>query len=197
MIVQQCSALLACFWLPANVSTNHRTSPAYRLLQVFVLGIMASMVLRCYPRLLVVRVHAQIQWHLMCICKLDAHNIRAYRVHNNYSSIHVQLYLHISGDCVYHCSGVPRYVIGAMGPTNRTLSVSPSVERPDYRNISECCLITAFDELVKSVLMVETIFDTANSKVLKNSKDRCLHCLYSSIVVFGCKLRACTNFEVL
>lgn len=26
---------------------------------------------------------------------------------------------------------------GALGPTNKTLSVSPSVERPDYRNISE------------------------------------------------------------
>ena len=110
---------------------------------------------------------------------------------------------------MYHCSGVPRYVIGAMDPTNRTLSVSPSVERPDYRNISECCLIffvirpkiecfAAFDELVKSyadqarglldggadILMVETIFDTANSKVLKNSKDHCLYCLYSSIVIF-------------
>ena len=64
----------------------------------------------------------------------------------------------------------------------------------------EC--FAAFDELVKSyadqarglldggadILMVETIFDTANSKVLKNSKDHCLYCLYSSIVAFGCKL---------
>ena len=33
--------------------------------------------------------------------------------------------------------GVPRFVIGAVGPTNKTLSVSPSVERPDYRNISK------------------------------------------------------------
>ena len=61
------------------------------------------------------------------------------------------------------------------------------------RSKIEC--FAAFDELVKSyadqarglldggadILMVETIFDTANSKVLKNSKD---HCLYSSIVVF-------------
>ncbi|MCL4134744.1 UNVERIFIED_CONTAM: hypothetical protein GTU68_059102, partial [Idotea baltica] len=58
-----------------------------------------------------------------------------------------------------------------MGPTNRTLSISPSVERPDFRNIT-------FDELVESyteqarglleggvdILLVETIFDTANSK---------------------------------
>ena len=34
-------------------------------------------------------------------------------------------------------TGVQRYVMGAMGPTNKTLSVSPSVERPEYRNISE------------------------------------------------------------
>lgn len=33
--------------------------------------------------------------------------------------------------------GIRKYVAGAMGPTNRTLSVSPSVERPDYRNISK------------------------------------------------------------
>lgn len=30
-----------------------------------------------------------------------------------------------------------RYVAGAMGPTNRTLSISPSVENPGYRNISK------------------------------------------------------------
>ena len=33
--------------------------------------------------------------------------------------------------------GVKRYVAGAMGPTNRTLSISPSVENPGYRNISK------------------------------------------------------------
>lgn len=85
--------------------------------------------------------------------------------------------------------GIKRYVIGAIGPTNRTLSVSPSVERPDYRNISiytvswymymyHYCFVLAFDELVDSyseqcrglldggsdVLMIETIFDTANAK---------------------------------
>lgn len=34
-------------------------------------------------------------------------------------------------------SGCKRYVAGAVGPTNKTLSVSPSVERPDFRNISK------------------------------------------------------------
>jgi len=39
-------------------------------------------------------------------------------------------------------SGVRRYVAGALGPTNRTLSISPSVEQPEFRNISECLLFT-------------------------------------------------------
>ena len=34
-------------------------------------------------------------------------------------------------------SGLQRYVAGALGPTNRTLSISPSVENPGFRNISE------------------------------------------------------------
>ena len=43
----------------------------------------------------------------------------------------------------YYCTflGVKRYVAGAMGPTNRTLSISPSVENPGYRNISESWFI--------------------------------------------------------
>jgi 5-methyltetrahydrofolate--homocysteine methyltransferase len=34
-------------------------------------------------------------------------------------------------------TGIQKYVAGAMGPTNRTLSISPSVEKPEYRNISK------------------------------------------------------------
>ena len=34
-------------------------------------------------------------------------------------------------------AGIRRFVIGSVGPTNRTLSLSPSVERPDYRNVSK------------------------------------------------------------
>ena len=37
-------------------------------------------------------------------------------------------------------SGVQKYVAGAMGPTNRTLSISPSVEKPEFRNISALIL---------------------------------------------------------
>ena len=37
---------------------------------------------------------------------------------------------------VTESSGRQKYVAGAIGPTNRTLSISPSVEKPEYRNIS-------------------------------------------------------------
>uniref|UniRef100_A0A8B9TMH4 Methionine synthase n=1 Tax=Anas platyrhynchos TaxID=8839 RepID=A0A8B9TMH4_ANAPL len=45
-----------------------------------------------------------------------------------------------------------RYVAGSMGPTNRTLSVSPSVERPDYRNITFDELVEAYTEQAKGLL---------------------------------------------
>ncbi|XP_062858822.1 methionine synthase [Trichomycterus rosablanca] len=68
-------------------------------------------------------------------------------------------------------TGVKRYVAGAVGPTNRTLSVSPSVERPDFRNITFDELVEAYSEQVRGlldggcdILLVETIFDTANAK---------------------------------
>jgi 5-methyltetrahydrofolate--homocysteine methyltransferase len=65
----------------------------------------------------------------------------------------------------------PRFVAGAMGPTNRTASISPDVNDPGFRGVT-------FDELVKAykqqaqalldggadILLVETIFDTLNAK---------------------------------
>uniref|UniRef100_A0A3P8TAE7 Methionine synthase n=1 Tax=Amphiprion percula TaxID=161767 RepID=A0A3P8TAE7_AMPPE len=68
-------------------------------------------------------------------------------------------------------SGCKRYVAGAVGPTNKTLSVSPSVEKPDFRNITFDELVEAYVEQVRGlldggadILLVETIFDTANAK---------------------------------
>jgi len=67
--------------------------------------------------------------------------------------------------------GQPRFVIGALGPTNRTASLSPDVNRPDYRNVTFAELRDAYLEaalgLVEGgvdLLMVETIFDTLNAK---------------------------------
>ena len=106
---------------------------------------------------------------------------------------------------VTRITGLQKYVAGAMGPTNRTLSISPSVEQPEFRNISMFCsqskylineeilsytnrsfchtllitiIVIEFDELVEAysdqarglldggvdLLLVETVFDTANCK---------------------------------
>ncbi|KAH7942473.1 hypothetical protein HPB49_024514 [Dermacentor silvarum] len=69
-------------------------------------------------------------------------------------------------------TGLPRFVCGALGPTNRTLSISPYVDRPDERNVSFDELSAAYKEQVcglvdggVDVLLVETVFDTANGKI--------------------------------
>ncbi|XP_074079049.1 methionine synthase isoform X3 [Macrotis lagotis] len=74
-------------------------------------------------------------------------------------------------DDVTSQTGIKRFVAGSMGPTNKTLSVSPSVERPDYRNITFDELVDAYQEQARGlldggvdILLVETIFDTANAK---------------------------------
>ena len=65
----------------------------------------------------------------------------------------------------------PRFVVGAMGPTNRTGSISPSVEDPSARNVTFDELVDAYFEQIvglmdggADILMVETIFDTLNAK---------------------------------
>eukprot|EP00392_Amoebophrya_sp_AT5.2_P004952 g4961.t1 len=65
----------------------------------------------------------------------------------------------------------PRFVAGAIGPTSRTLTVSPSVEDPSYRNVTWDELVASYVANVKALveggvdlLMIETIFDTQNSK---------------------------------
>lgn len=64
-----------------------------------------------------------------------------------------------------------RYVIGILGPTNRTTSLSPDVNDPGYRNVTFDELVIAYLEAIRGlvdggvdVLMVETIFDTLNCK---------------------------------
>ncbi|MDX1638333.1 MAG: homocysteine S-methyltransferase family protein, partial [Balneolaceae bacterium] len=65
----------------------------------------------------------------------------------------------------------PRFVAGAIGPTNKTLSLSPDVEDPGYRDISFDELVEAYGEQIRGLddggvdlLLVETIFDTLNAK---------------------------------
>ena len=63
------------------------------------------------------------------------------------------------------------FVAGAIGPLNRTLSMSPDVNRPDYRAVTWDQVVTAYTEQIEALLdggvdalLVETIFDTLNSK---------------------------------
>ncbi len=65
----------------------------------------------------------------------------------------------------------PRYVAGSMGPTNRTLSLSPDVNDPGYRAIHFDQLVEAYQEQVRGLvdggvdlLLIETVFDTLNAK---------------------------------
>ncbi|RYC71937.1 methionine synthase [Spirosoma sordidisoli] len=65
----------------------------------------------------------------------------------------------------------PRFVAGAMGPTNRTASLSPDVNNPAYRAVTFDDLVAAYYEQVAGLvdggadlLLVETIFDTLNAK---------------------------------
>ena len=67
--------------------------------------------------------------------------------------------------------GKPRFVAGAIGPTNRTASISPDVSNPGYRAVTFDDLRAAYGEQIKGLLdggadllLVETIFDTLNAK---------------------------------
>jgi len=67
--------------------------------------------------------------------------------------------------------GKPRFVAGAIGPTNRTLSISPDVNNPAFRGVTFGQLRDAYAEQARGLLdggadllMVETIFDTLNAK---------------------------------
>jgi 5-methyltetrahydrofolate--homocysteine methyltransferase len=67
--------------------------------------------------------------------------------------------------------GKPRFVAGAVGPTNRTASISPRVSDPGFRNVSFDELRLAYKEQVKGlieggsdIILIETIFDTLNAK---------------------------------
>ncbi len=67
--------------------------------------------------------------------------------------------------------GRPRFVAGAIGPTNKTLSLSPDVNDPGYREIDFDGLKAVYREQVDALIeggadfiLIETIFDTLNAK---------------------------------
>jgi len=67
--------------------------------------------------------------------------------------------------------GRPRFVAGALGPTSKTLSISPDVNNPGFRSITFDQMVAAYAEAVKGlvdggvdILLIETVFDTLNCK---------------------------------
>ena len=80
-----------------------------------------------------------------------------------------------------------RWVAGALGPTNRTLSLSPNVNDPSFRAVSYDEISYAYEEQIKGLidggvdlLLVETIFDTLNAKaaifaILKVFEEKKIH----------------------
>jgi 5-methyltetrahydrofolate--homocysteine methyltransferase len=74
-------------------------------------------------------------------------------------------------DEVGAATGVQRFVAGALGPTNRTASLSPDVNDPGFRNISFDELVAAYSEVTRALMqggvdmiLIETVFDTLNAK---------------------------------
>ncbi len=64
-----------------------------------------------------------------------------------------------------------RWVAGAVGPTNRSASISPDVNDPGFRNVTFDELVVAYGQQVEGlieggcdIIMIETIFDTLNAK---------------------------------
>jgi methionine synthase I (cobalamin-dependent) len=65
----------------------------------------------------------------------------------------------------------PRFVAGAIGPTNRSASISPDVNNPGFRNVTFDDLVAAYGEAARGLIdggadliLYETIFDTLNAK---------------------------------
>ncbi len=74
-------------------------------------------------------------------------------------------------DAAEAADGRPRFVAGAIGPTNKTLSLSPDVNDPGYREIDFDYLKDVYREQVEALMtggvdfiLIETIFDTLNAK---------------------------------
>lgn len=76
----------------------------------------------------------------------------------------------------------PRFVAGAMGPTNKTASMSPDVNNPGFRSVSYDDLVDAYYEQAQGlyeggvdIYIVETIFDTLNAKAALFAIEKLMH----------------------
>ena len=76
-----------------------------------------------------------------------------------------------AADAAEAADGRPRFVAGAIGPTNKTLSLSPDVNDPGYREIAWDELVDVYQEQAAALIeggadfiLIETVFDTLNAK---------------------------------
>ena len=79
----------------------------------------------------------------------------------------------------YSSDSQPRFVAGSIGPTNRTASISPDVNRPEFRNVDFDSLCRAYEEAARGLIaggvdlfLIETVFDTLNAKAAIAALDR-------------------------
>ena len=77
----------------------------------------------------------------------------------------------IAADAAQAADGKPRFVAGALGPTNKTLSLSPDVNDPGFREVDFDTVKDVYTEQVAALvdggvdfILIETIFDTLNAK---------------------------------
>jgi len=82
-----------------------------------------------------------------------------------------QLAVKVAEEFTSKNSSKPRFVAGAIGPMNKTLSLSPEVNDPGFRSVTFDQVKQAYREQIKGlldggvdILLVETIFDTLNAK---------------------------------
>jgi len=97
------------------------------------------------------------------------YNLEKYAYDINYHS--AKIAKEVANEITQQTPNKPRFVAGSIGPTNRTLSISPDVNDPGYRNIEFDELVKAYEEQVRGLidggvdlLLVETVFDTLNAK---------------------------------
>ena len=90
--------------------------------------------------------------------------------------------------------GKPRFVAGALGPTNRTATLSPDVNDPGFRNVTYDELVAAYGEAVDGLveggvdlLLVETVFDTLNARAALFAIDQYFeeHAMRLPVIVSG------------
>jgi 5-methyltetrahydrofolate--homocysteine methyltransferase len=100
----------------------------------------------------------------------------------------------IADEASAHTPQRPRFVAGAIGPSNRTLSISPDVNNPGYRSVTFDQLAAAYGEQAEALLdggvdllLVETVFDSLNCKAALYAIRRLLkaRCLTVPIMVSG------------